>query len=58
MALLALPWTTKPLFGLLSDFVPLFGSRRRNYLLLANGAANEGDSAQFFCRRPSWGRLP
>src|SRR6185369_1225663 len=34
-----LPWTIKPLFGLLSDFVPLFGSRRRNYLLLANGLA-------------------
>jgi len=39
MALLAIPWTLKPLFGLLSDFVPLFGSRRRNYLLLANGLA-------------------
>jgi MFS family permease len=39
MALLALPWTLKPLFGLLSDFVPLFGSRRRSYLLLANGVA-------------------
>ena len=39
MALLAVPWTIKPLFGLLSDFVPLFGSRRRNYLLLANGGA-------------------
>jgi MFS family permease len=39
VALLGLPWTIKPLFGLLSDFVPLFGSRRRNYLLLANGAA-------------------
>jgi MFS family permease len=39
MALLAVPWTIKPVFGLLSDFVPLFGSRRRNYLLLANGAA-------------------
>jgi MFS family permease len=39
MALLALPWTLKPLFGLLSDFVPLFGSRRRYYLLLANGLA-------------------
>ena len=37
MALLAVPWTIKPAFGLLSDFVPLFGSRRRNYLLLANG---------------------
>ena len=39
MAILAVPWTIKPLFGLLSDFVPLFGSRRRNYLLLANGGA-------------------
>ena len=39
MALLAVPWTIKPAFGLLSDFVPLFGSRRRNYLLLANGVA-------------------
>jgi hypothetical protein len=39
MALLAVPWTIKPAFGLLSDFVPLFGSRRRNYLLLANGLA-------------------
>ena len=25
MALLAVPWTIKPAFGLLSDFVPLFG---------------------------------
>lgn len=39
MALLAVPWTIKPVFGLLSDFVPLFGSRRRNYLLLANALA-------------------
>jgi MFS family permease len=34
MGLLALPWSLKLLFGLLSDFVPLFGSRRRSYLLL------------------------
>jgi predicted MFS family arabinose efflux permease len=39
MALLAIPWSIKPIFGLLSDFVPLLGSRRRNYLLLANGMA-------------------
>ena len=39
LALLALPWSLKPVFGLLSDFVPLFGSRRRSYLLLANGVA-------------------
>ena len=39
MALLAIPWTLKPFFALLSDFVPRFGSRRRNYLLVANGLA-------------------
>ena len=35
MAIVAAPWAIKPLYGLLIDFVPLFGSRRRNYLLLA-----------------------
>lgn len=39
MALVAIPWSIKPALGLLSDFVPLLGSRRRNYLLLANGMA-------------------
>lgn len=34
------PWIIKPVFGLISDFVPLFGSRRKSYLLLASfGAA-------------------
>ena len=35
-ALLALPWAVKPIYGALSDNVPLFGSRRRSYLVLAN----------------------
>jgi len=30
----AMPWTLKPLYGLLSDFIPLLGYRRRSYLLL------------------------
>lgn len=34
MALLALPWSVKPLYGLLTDFVPFLGSRRRNYLIV------------------------
>ncbi|HVC97351.1 MAG TPA: MFS transporter [Pirellulales bacterium] len=33
MALLSVPWCLKPLFGLLSDFVPLAGMRRKSYLL-------------------------
>jgi MFS family permease len=35
MAIVSVPWAIKPLYGLLIDFVPLFGSRRRKYLLLA-----------------------
>ncbi len=31
----SLPWTIKPLYGFLSDGVPLFGYRRRSYLILA-----------------------
>jgi MFS family permease len=39
LAILDLPWMIKPLWGAISDFVPLFGYRRRPYLLLANIAA-------------------
>ena len=38
MALLGIPWTFKPLYGLLTDFVPVFGTRRKGYLLVASGA--------------------
>ena len=33
------PWIIKPIYGLLSDFVPLFGYRRKTYLIAANVAA-------------------
>jgi len=39
LTVLNLPWFLKPLYGIVSDFVPLFGSRRKAYLLLANGLA-------------------
>jgi folate/biopterin transporter len=37
----ALPWTIKPVFGFLSDGLPLFGYRRRPYLVISGilGAA-------------------
>jgi predicted MFS family arabinose efflux permease len=38
-ALLALPWSLKPLYGLLTDFVPIAGTRRRSYLILASTAS-------------------
>jgi MFS family permease len=39
LTVLNLPWFLKPLYGIVSDFVPLFGYRRKSYLLLANVAA-------------------
>ncbi len=39
LAVLDVPWVVKPLYGLISDFLPLFGYRRRSYLLLSNLAA-------------------
>jgi MFS family permease len=35
LAILDLPWVIKPLWGAISDFVPLFGYRRRPWLVLA-----------------------
>jgi len=39
VTLFNLPWVIKPLYGLVSDFLPLFGYRRKSYLLIANAAA-------------------
>lgn len=39
LAVLDVPWVIKPLYGLVSDFLPLAGYRRRPYLLLAATAA-------------------
>jgi folate/biopterin transporter len=35
MGVAALPWTIKPLFGFMSDGLPIFGYRRRPYLILS-----------------------
>ena len=34
--MLNFPWIIKPVFGLVSDFVPLFGYRRKSYLIIAS----------------------
>ena len=36
LTVLNLPWIIKPVYGIVSDFVPLFGYRRKAYLVLAN----------------------
>lgn len=35
-AVLNFPWIIKPAFGIVSDFVPLFGYRRKSYLVVAS----------------------
>src|ERR1700721_688641 len=42
ISLFNLPWIIKPLYGLISDFVPLFGYRRKSYLVLVTVAAIAG----------------
>src|SRR5579863_5799938 len=39
LTVLTLPWLIKPLYGMFSDFVPLFGYRRKAYLIVSNAAA-------------------
>ena len=39
MALMMFPWLCKPIFGLFSDNIPLFGYRRRSYLIALNAIA-------------------
>ena len=42
VTLFNLPWIIKPIYGLVSDFLPLFGYRRKSYLIIANIAATGG----------------
>jgi MFS family permease len=42
LAIFNLPWIIKPIYGAFSDFLPLFGYRRKTYLLAANIVAVGG----------------
>lgn len=42
LAVLTIPWAIKPLYGLVSDFIPLFGYRRKTWLLVTNALAAGG----------------
>lgn len=42
LAIVSVAWNIKPLYGLLSDFFPLFGYRRKSYLLLMTALAASG----------------
>ncbi len=42
LAIVSVAWNIKPLYGLTSDFFPLFGYRRKSYLLMTTGLAATG----------------
>ena len=42
LAILTLPWVIKPVYGLVSDYLPLLGYRRKTWLILVNGVATLG----------------
>jgi MFS family permease len=49
------PWMLKPLYGLVSDFVPLFGRRRKSYFVLATVlAAGAGAWLALFSEHTFW----
>jgi MFS family permease len=52
LTVLNLPWIIKPVYGIFSDFVPLFGYRRKAYLILANLAAAAAFLGVAFVARP------
>ncbi len=42
LAILTIPWMIKPLYGLVSDYLPLLGYRRKTWLVLVNLVAASG----------------
>ena len=51
IAVLSIAWAIKPLYGLLTDFVPFAGSRRRSYLAAHDhGGICQLDRRCIFCR--------
>jgi len=54
-AISTIPWVIKPVYGLLSDFVPFFGRRRQSYFLATSAfAATTGLTLGFLTTHPYW----
>ncbi|MGH7323712.1 MAG: MFS transporter [Candidatus Rokuibacteriota bacterium] len=50
-----IPWLIKPIYGLVSDFVPLWGRRRKSYFLLTTSlAAMAGAALALLTEHPYW----
>lgn len=55
LALIGFAWNVKPLYGLISDLVPLLGYRRRSYLLATTAMAGLGWLALGLLPAYTWG---
>lgn len=53
LSVLVIPWLVKPIYGIVSDFIPLFGYRRKTYLFAANLLATVGYLWIFGLTQPS-----
>lgn len=56
-AITTVPWLVKPLYGLVSDFFPLFGRRRKSYFLITSALAAAAGFALALAGRPSYAWL-
>jgi MFS family permease len=58
-ALFFLPWAVKPIYGLLSDFVPLAGYHRKSYLVAASAMTSAALGLLYLCdlRSPAMGMM-
>jgi MFS family permease len=52
-----IPWLIKPVYGLLSDSVPLFGRRRKSYVVLAALLASAAGATLAVAPEPSYRQL-
>ena len=57
LLLSTIPWVIKPVYGLLSDFVPLFGRRRKSYFLLTSALASGAGFALALANDHSYWRM-
>ena len=56
-AISTIPWLLKPVYGLLSDFVPLFGRRRTGYFVVSSALAALAGFGIAFGADPSYGTV-
>ncbi|UCG60842.1 MAG: MFS transporter [Candidatus Zixiibacteriota bacterium] len=58
MFLLGFPWYIKPVFGLITDFIPIRGFRRKSYLILSSSLMIAGYlAATFLPLSPAFGTV-